>query len=107
MQKRSSTLPPHPGKILRDTLLPQFGMTATEAAFAMHMQLELLFDILAERKPVSAEICLRIARLFGSSPEMWQRLQANYDMEVARQDNRIAQSLQKIVPADFFNQATA
>lgn len=106
MQKKQ-VLPPHPGGILRDALLPQFGMTATEAAFAMRMSPELLFEILAERKPVSAEVCLRIARLFGSSPEMWQRLQANYDMEVARQDRRIAESVQKIVPASFFNKATA
>ena len=105
--KNKTGLPVHPGEILRGALLPQFGLTATEAAIGMRVSPELMFEILDERKPISAEMCLRIARFFDSSPEMWQRLQGSYDLHVARQDEYIAQSVRSIVPVLFFNEASA
>jgi plasmid maintenance system antidote protein VapI len=65
----------------------------------------LLHDILAERRPLSAAMCLRIARLFGSSPEMWMRLQATYELQKARQDKAIAKSLRQIVPLKQLDEA--
>ena len=41
----------------------------------------MLHGILAERRPLSAVMCLKISRLFGSSPEMWMRLQATYTLK--------------------------
>jgi addiction module HigA family antidote len=46
----------------------------------------MLHDILAERKPLSAIMCLRLSRLFGGSPEVWMRLQAAYDLKMVEQD---------------------
>jgi antitoxin HigA-1 len=46
----------------------------------------MLHDILAEHKPLSAIMCLRLSRLFGGSPEVWMRLQAAYDLKMVEQD---------------------
>jgi addiction module HigA family antidote len=45
----------------------------------------MLHDILAERKPLSAVMCLKLSRLFGGLPEVWMRLQAAYDLKKAEQ----------------------
>ena len=58
----------------------------------------MLHEILAERRPLSAVMCLKVARLFGSSPEMWMRLQATYDLKRASQDRKVMQGVLRIVP---------
>jgi len=58
----------------------------------------MLHDILAERRPLSAVMCLKVSRLFGSSPEMWMRLQAAYDLKKASQDRKVMERVARIVP---------
>jgi addiction module HigA family antidote len=43
---------------------------------------QMLYDILAERKPLSAVMCLKVSSLFGSSPEVWMRLQVAYNLKM-------------------------
>ena len=96
---RNNALPPiHPGEIIREDILPEVGLTVTAAAKALGVSRQMLHDILAERRPLSAVMCLKISRLFGSSPEMWMRLQATYDLKRAEQDKKVLQSLSRIVP---------
>jgi addiction module HigA family antidote len=59
---------------------------------------QMLHDILAERKPLSAVMCLRIARLFGSSPQVWMRLQAAYNLKKAEQNKKVMERVAQIVP---------
>jgi plasmid maintenance system antidote protein VapI len=47
---------------------------------------QMLHDILAERKPLSAVMCLRISRLLGSAPELWMRPLDDYDLKKAAQN---------------------
>ena len=102
----NTSLPPvHPGEILREDILPEFGLSVTAAAKALGVSRQMLHDILAERKPLSAAMCLRIAKLFGSSPEMWMRLQASYDLQKARKDAAVAASVNKIVPLKQLEEA--
>lgn len=58
----------------------------------------MLHEILAERKPLSAAMCLKLSKLFGSSPEMWMRLQAAYDLKKAGQDKKVMERVARIVP---------
>jgi plasmid maintenance system antidote protein VapI len=58
----------------------------------------MVHDILAERRPLSAVMCLKIARLFGSSPEFWMRLQAEYDLKKAARDKKVMARVSRIVP---------
>jgi addiction module HigA family antidote len=70
----------------------------TAAAKALGVSRQMLHDILAERRPLSAVMCLRVSRLFGSSPEVWMRLQAAYDLKKAEQNRRVMARLARIVP---------
>lgn len=88
----------HPGRILRETVFPEAGISVSEAALALGESDQTLHNILAEQVPLSAILCLKIARLFGSSPEMWIRLQASFDLQRAMLDEDVAESLSHIVP---------
>ena len=96
---RKNGLPPvHPGEILREDILPEVGLSVTAAAKALGVSRQMLHDILAERKPVSAIMCLRISRLLGSTPEFWMRLQAEYDLKKAAQNKKVMHRIAQIVP---------
>src|SRR3984957_7711511 len=96
---KNNNLPPiHPGEFLREDILPETGLSVSATAKALGVSRQMLHDILAERKPLSAVMCLKISRLFGSSPEMWMRLQANYDLKKAAQDKKVMERVARIVP---------
>jgi len=96
---RKSGLPPvHPGEIIKEDILPSVGLSVTAAAKALGVSRQMLHDILAERKPLSAIMCLKVARLFGGSPEVWMRLQATYDLKKAEQDKKVMDRVMRIVP---------
>jgi addiction module HigA family antidote len=92
-------LPPvHPGEILKQDVLPHVGLSVTAAAKALGVSRQMLHDILAERKPLSAIMCLKVARLFGGSPEVWMRLQASYDLKKAARNKKVMARVARIVP---------
>src|SRR5258708_4624636 len=97
---RNSGLPPvHPGEIIREDVLPEAGLSVTATAKALGVSRQAVHRILAGKKPLSAAMCLRIARLFGSTPEFWMRLQADYDLKIAARDKKLMQRVARIVPA--------
>ena len=98
MDARNALPPSHPGEILREDVLPATGLTVVSMAKALGVSRQMVHDILAERKPLSPLMCLRIARLFGGSPESWTKLQALYDLKRIEQDKRMMQSVERIVP---------
>jgi antitoxin HigA-1 len=97
----------HPGEILREDILPEVGLSVTAAAKALGVSRQMLHDILAQRRPLSAAMCLRIAKLFGSSPEMWMRLQSTYELLKASHDEKIAESVRRIVPVKQLDEVLA
>jgi len=106
VMKRANGLPPvHPGEILKEDILPSVGLSVAAAAKALGVSRQMLHDILAERKPLSAVMCLRISRLFGGSPEVWIRLQATYDLKKAEQDKKVMARVARIVPVKVVEEA--
>ena len=96
--RRKNGLPPiHPGEILKEDVLPSTGLSVT-AAKALGVSRQMLHDILAERKPLSAIMCLKVSRLLGGSPELWMRLQATYDLKKAEQSKKVMERVSRIVP---------
>jgi addiction module HigA family antidote len=58
-----SGLPPiHPGEILKEDILPSVGLSVTATAKALGVSRQMLHDILAERRPLSAIMCLKLSR---------------------------------------------
>lgn len=98
MERKNGLPPVHPGEILKEDVLPSVGLSVTAAAKALGVSRQMLHDILAERKPLSAVMCLKVSRLFGGSPEVWMRLQASYDLKKAAQDKKVMQRVARIVP---------
>jgi addiction module HigA family antidote len=98
MEKRNGLPPVHPGEIIKEDILPSVGLSVTAAARALGVSRQMLHDILAERRPLSAVMCLRVARLFGSTPEFWMRLQATYDLKKAEQNKKVMSRVVRIVP---------
>ena len=81
---RMNALPPvHPGEILRDDILPATGLLVATAAKALGIPSATLREILAERRPLSPFVCQKVAQHFGSTPELWLRLQAAYDRKIS------------------------
>ena len=96
---RKNGLPPvHPSEIIREDILPEVGQSVTAAARALGMSRQMVHDILAGRKPLSAVMCLKVSRLFGSTPEFWMRLQAEYDLKKAAQNKKVMQRVARSVP---------
>ena len=90
--------PVHPGEIIREDILPEAGLSVTAAAKALGVSRQMVHDILAGRKPLSAVMCLKVSRLFGSRPEFWMRLQAEYDLKKAAQNKKVMERVTRIVP---------
>src|SRR3954470_17990587 len=77
--------PIHPGKILAEDLR-DIGMTMNQLAKALHVPANRITAIINGTRGITGETALRLARFFGTSPEMWINLQARYELEVARDD---------------------
>ena len=70
--------PSHPGAVLSDWLL-DVNYTKTDISRMLGISRQQLYDILNERKPVSANIAARIGKLLGNGAGIWLRMQAAHD----------------------------
>ena len=79
-KRNSAGCPTHPGALLRDDVIPATGRTKAEIAQLLGISRQHLYDILRERKPVSATTAVRVGKLFGDGAGAWVRMQAAYDI---------------------------
>ena len=77
--------PTHPGEMLREDFLPDYGLTASSLAEAIGVSRQSINEIVRERRKVSPEMALRFARLFGNSAEFWLNAQRAVDLWEAAQ----------------------
>lgn len=80
--------PTHPGEILREDVLPAADLTQAELARVLGVSRRSVSEILHERRPVSTDMAHRLARAFGTSPEMWLGLQQDVDLWDAHHERR-------------------
>ena len=79
--------PVHPGEILREDYLVSLKMSANALAKALNVPAPRINDIVRERRGISADTAMRLARYFGGDARSWLNLQAAYDLRVAEIDN--------------------
>jgi len=79
--------PVHPGEVLREDFLAPLGMSANALAKALNVPAPRVNDIVRERRGVSADTAMRLARYFGGDARSWLNLQAAYDLRVAEIEN--------------------
>lgn len=80
--------PPHPAEILREDILPELGLTVTEAAKQLGVNRVTLSRLLNGKSAITAEMALRLHAWLGEnspSPESWLHQQADYDLWLASQ----------------------
>ncbi len=95
---RNGIRPVHPGEVLREDYLVPLNMSANALAKALNVPAPRINDIVRERRGVSADTAMRLARYFGGDARSWLNLQAAYDLRVAEIEN--AKRIEReIVPA--------
>lgn len=72
--------PTHPGEMLREDFLPDYGLTAAGLAASLGVSRQTVNELLRERRALSPAMALRLARLFGNSPEFWLNAQRAVDL---------------------------
>ena len=75
--------PVHPGEILREDFLVPLGTSANALAKALNVPTPRINDIVRERRGVTPDTAMRLARYFGGDARSWLNLQAIYDLRVA------------------------
>jgi len=79
--------PIHPGEILREEFLVPLGLSASALALELKVPAPRINDIVRERRAVTPDTALRLARYFETSPEFWMDLQTAFDLKTAAKDS--------------------
>jgi len=72
--------PTHPGEILREDFLPDYGLTVANLASAVGVSRQSINELLLERRALSPEMAIRLGRLFGNSADFWLNAQNAVDL---------------------------
>lgn len=86
--------PPHPGEILKEDVLPELGLTVTQAAEQLGVSRVTLSRMINGHAAISAEMAIRLAQWLGGNPETWLRSQVQHDLWQVEQGSKI-----KVKPA--------
>src|SRR3989344_3228915 len=84
----------HPGEVLLDEFLKPMGISQNALARAIGVPPRRINEIVLGKRAVSADTALRLARALGTSEQFWMGLQADYDLEEAR--NAGADAIRKV-----------
>ncbi len=76
----------HPGEILREDFLAPLAMTPNALATVLHVPASRMNDIVLERRAVTLDTALRLARYFGGDAQSWLNLQNAYDLKRAEKE---------------------
>lgn len=83
----SRDLPPiHPGEQLREEFMKPLKLSAYKLAKDVDVPVSRIQDIVGERRCITGDTALRLARYFGTTPEFWLNMQRDYDLERAEID---------------------
>jgi antitoxin HigA-1 len=78
--------PIHPGEILREEFMAPLELSTNALALALRVPATRIGEIVRGRRSISADTALRLGRYFGTSPDLWLGLQAEYDLRTAARE---------------------
>lgn len=77
-------LPPiHPGEVVREEFLKPMNLSAHQLALALRVPATRINEIVNQRRGITADTAMRLARYFGTTAKFWINLQAAYDLDLA------------------------
>jgi antitoxin HigA-1 len=98
---RKSLMPPvHPGEILREDFMKPLGLTTNKLALELRVPATRIGEIVHERRRISADTALRLARYFKTNPEFWLNLQNFYDLELSRRSGAASAIEREVRPVE-------
>ena len=92
--ERPSRSPMHPGRILKDDVLPALDLTVSEAARQLGVSRHTLQRIIAGRHSITPEMAVRLGHFCSNGPQLWMTMQQNYDLWHA--ERRLRDELKRI-----------
>jgi addiction module HigA family antidote len=87
MNAQNRMRPIHPGEILREEFLVPLKMSAHALALELKVAAPRINDIVRERRAVTPNTALRLARYFGTTPGFWLNLQTAYDLKIVQRES--------------------
>lgn len=76
--------PNHPGRVLHDEVMKPLGISRNKLARDIDVPVGRISAIVSGTRAITADTALRLAKYFGTTPELWLKLQSDYDLAVAR-----------------------
>jgi antitoxin HigA-1 len=95
MTFKNGMRPVHPGEVLKEDFLVPYNMSVNALAKRLGIPTSRLNDIVLERRGVSPDTALRLARFFGGDARSWLNLQTAYDLRTA--ENASAKKIEREV----------
>lgn len=88
MKKPKNRMRPiHPGEVLREEFLVPLDMSANRLAHAIDVPANRITELVAERRSVTADTALRLARALETTPEFWLNLQQAFELRTAERES--------------------
>ena len=104
--RREKLLPPiHPGEVLRADFMEPFGLSMNRLALDLRVPVTRIAEIVRERRGITPDTALRLARYFNTTPGFWINLQSSYDLEVAQ--DKLSRTIEREVHPSSFAAANA
>ena len=93
----------HPGDILLHEFMEPLKLSSYKLAKVLGVSVPTVHEIVRRRRAVTAEMALRFSRYFGTSAQLWQNLQAQYELELASQKigKRLERSIEPLARPDL------
>jgi antitoxin HigA-1 len=91
--------PVHPGEILSEDFMKPHKLSMNKLALDLRVPVTRIADIVAERRGITPDTALRLARYFKTTPQFWLNLQTRYDLEVT-EDERLAKIERDVRPLE-------
>jgi len=95
--------PVHPGKIIKEDVLPALRISVSKAAQQLGVSRQMLQRIMAETHSITPEMAVRLGKFCGNGPGIWLRLQQAYDLWKAR--SRLGDEIDKIPTYSLISEA--
>ncbi len=100
MSKPQTLMPPvHPGEVLREDFMKPLGLSTNKLALDLHVPATRIGEIVHDRRRITADTALRLARYFNTNPEFWLNLQNFFDLEIEKRSGTAVEIERHVHPA--------